>query len=202
MNILCVDTSMKSCHVALIKGDEVFEVEENITHGHAVRLVPLIEDLLLKAKSTYKDIDVFAVTKGPGSFTGIRVGLATLSAAGLALDKPVLGFSTLELMVLPLKGQKTVACIDTKCGDYFTQAFDESGIAQSEITCLTKEAAQEAYPGFQMVMDEPLLIKEWASKIKQVFTKGALSEYSTDPLYVKPPEAKRASYLPDIQWNS
>lgn len=201
MNILCVDTSMGTCHAAFIQGDKVFEIKEEMRHGHAVRLVPLIEELLAKAGNSYDDVDVLAVTKGPGSFTGIRVGLATVSATGLALDKPVLGFSTLELMALPYQGQKVVTCIDTRCGDFFTQEFDEKGRAAGDILCLTKKDIDGTYPDHEKVFDAPLSASQWAVAVQGVLEKGDIGNYGTDPLYVKPPEAKKASYLPDIQWN-
>ena len=83
--------------------------------GQAEHLVPLIEDILSKSKTDIKDIARIATTRGPGSFTGVRIGLATARTLGLALSVPVLGFSTLELLLKEFPD--SLVAIDTKRED-------------------------------------------------------------------------------------
>ncbi len=96
MNILAVDTSALTATVAVFKnGVSVFE--NNITNAltHSETLMPMIDYALKSVKLTPKDIDLFAVSNGPGSFTGIRIGVSAIKALGYAVDKPVIGVNTL-----------------------------------------------------------------------------------------------------------
>ncbi len=96
MNILAVDTSALTASVALFK-DGVSVFENNITSGltHSETLMPMIDHALKSVKLTPKDIDIYAVAKGPGSFTGIRIGVAAIKALAYAADKKVCGVNTL-----------------------------------------------------------------------------------------------------------
>lgn len=96
MNILAVDTSALTATVAIMKnGVSVFE--NNITNAltHSETLMPMIDYALKSVKLTVSDIDLFAVSCGPGSFTGIRIGVSAIKALAYATDKPVFGINTL-----------------------------------------------------------------------------------------------------------
>lgn len=96
MNILAADTSALTATVAIIK-DGVLVYENNITNAltHSETLMPMIDNGLKSVKLTPSDIDLFAVSQGPGSFTGIRIGVAAVKALAYAVDKPVFGINTL-----------------------------------------------------------------------------------------------------------
>lgn len=96
MNILSVDTSALTATVAIMK-DGVSVFENNITNAltHSETLMPMIDYALKSVKLTANDIDLFAVSCGPGSFTGIRIGVSAIKALAYATDKPVYGINTL-----------------------------------------------------------------------------------------------------------
>src|SRR5215207_11035135 len=93
--ILALDTSLEDCAVAIAAGGRVTLVRETIGRGHAERLFGMVEAALAEAGLRLADIDRFAVTVGPGSFTGIRVGVAAARGFALATGKPAVGISTL-----------------------------------------------------------------------------------------------------------
>ncbi|MEM5709777.1 tRNA (adenosine(37)-N6)-threonylcarbamoyltransferase complex dimerization subunit type 1 TsaB, partial [Elizabethkingia meningoseptica] len=76
MNILAIETSGAACSAALLCGGALLERSEPMARGHAERLIPLIGEVLAEAGAAYADLDLVAVTVGPGTFTGMRVGLA------------------------------------------------------------------------------------------------------------------------------
>ena len=97
MIVLAIHTAGSACDLALLKDDAmVAELREDMLRGQDARLPGLVEALLEQADVTLADIDRFAVVTGPGSFTGIRVGVAFARGLALAVDKPCLGVTTLE----------------------------------------------------------------------------------------------------------
>ncbi len=100
MNILSIDTTTKVASVCLKKGNEIFEnsIDNKITHSE--KLLPLIDDTLKISGTSLSEIDTFACINGPGSFTGIRIGLSTLKAFAHVLNKKIFSISTLECMAI------------------------------------------------------------------------------------------------------
>jgi tRNA threonylcarbamoyladenosine biosynthesis protein TsaB len=102
-----------------------------MTRGHAEALVPLIERVAARTEGGLEALDRIAVTVGPGSFTGIRVGISAARALGLALDIPVVGVSTLAALAAPLvlsMGNEVVAAaLDARHGQIYVQGFGPGG---------------------------------------------------------------------------
>ena len=98
MNILAIDTTTRNACVCLKYKDEVIEknIENNITHSE--KLLPLIDDVLTKKNITLDDIDMFFAINGPGSFTGIRIGLATIKAFAQVKEKKIFCVPSTDLM--------------------------------------------------------------------------------------------------------
>lgn len=139
MKILALDTAMSSCSVALVDYNHSGNVIEcskskSIVKGHAEYLVPMIQSVVSDSGCLFDDIDLLAVTKGPGAFTGIRVGLATAGGMSLALSVPVAGFSTTQAMAYtylrnskPVHKGNIIVLIETKRKDYYCEIFDGKG---------------------------------------------------------------------------
>ncbi len=112
MRVLAIDCSAKSVSVAIgEEGKIIAEGFLNITLTHSETLMPLINQTLTNSKLSLKDIDAFAISQGPGSFTGIRIGISALKGLAFGDNKPIYGFSTLDAMALTFTGFKTFNCI-------------------------------------------------------------------------------------------
>ena len=99
MLILAFESSAKAASVALLKDGELISQYSQCTAlTHSRTLLPMAEDMLKNAELSIKDVDVIAIAHGPGSFTGIRIGVSTVKGLAWAADKPCVGVSTLEAM--------------------------------------------------------------------------------------------------------
>ena len=97
--LLAVDTALGACSVALLEGDHVrAHIFERMERGHAERLAPMVDEAMKAAKTDFAHLARLAVTTGPGTFTGQRVGLAFMRGLRLALQIPLVGVTTLEAM--------------------------------------------------------------------------------------------------------
>ena len=111
MKILGIDTSTPIGSVALIDGEFlVAEHTLNIVKAHSSRLMPAIDTVLKWGDITAEELDGCAVGIGPGSFTGIRIGIATIKSLCYALDKPIIGVSTLEAIAYNLRWTEGLIC--------------------------------------------------------------------------------------------
>ena len=125
MLILALDTCLAACQAALWRDGEAMSVlSEPMTRGHQERLAPMVEDLLTKTGVDLAAVDRIAVTVGPGSFTGLRVGLAFAKGLALALDKPLVGVSALEALAQNRDGGPNIALVDARREQAYWQAFD------------------------------------------------------------------------------
>lgn len=99
MKVLGIDTSTASLSIALtVDGVLKYELIQNHALTHSERLLPYLEQMMKSVDFSLEDVDMIACTIGPGSFTGIRIGVSVANAFALALQKPVVGISTLEAM--------------------------------------------------------------------------------------------------------
>ena len=97
MKILAIETSTLTGSVALLEDEAVLgEITLSVSVQHSERLMPAIEQLLSNARVDLSEIDLFAVTVGPGSFTGLRIGIAAVQGLAMAGHQPILGVSTLQ----------------------------------------------------------------------------------------------------------
>src|SRR5689334_24895318 len=105
MRVLAIDTALEACAAAVLDterpNDGVHE-SQPMTRGHAETLMPLVARVLDRAKIEAQQIDRIAVTVGPGSFTGLRVGIAAARGIALATGKPAIGLTTLAAFAAPL----------------------------------------------------------------------------------------------------
>ncbi len=111
MRILALDSTALSASVALCEDERLIaELTLNTGHTHSETLLPLVEAALDSAGMTVADIDLFAVTAGPGSFTGVRIGVATVKGLAFGQGKPCVGVSTLEALAHNGEGFEGILC--------------------------------------------------------------------------------------------
>ncbi|SOD99173.1 tRNA (adenosine(37)-N6)-threonylcarbamoyltransferase complex dimerization subunit type 1 TsaB [Caenispirillum bisanense] len=130
MLILALDTAMAACAVCVWRDGTVLAARRDaMSRGQAEALVPMVQAVMAEAGVAWGDLDRIAVTVGPGSFTGLRVGLSTARALGLAAGKPVVGVTTTEVLAAAVPpevraGRRVLAAVDSKRADLFLQWFD------------------------------------------------------------------------------
>ncbi len=128
--VIAVDTSSDQGSIALLRADGSLLTESwRGTAGHSVRLMSRLEALLARARITVRDLDLFAAVVGPGSFTGLRVGLSALQGISIVTGKPALGVSSLQAMAWAAAPQPStiVALRNGYRRDAFYQRFDGMG---------------------------------------------------------------------------
>ena len=103
--ILCLETSTKVCSVALGKNGKVIALKESHDkqYTHSENLTLYIEDVVKQAEIKLSDIDAVAVSKGPGSYTGLRIGVSTAKGLCYALNKPLIAVNTLQSLLFSNK---------------------------------------------------------------------------------------------------
>ena len=141
MNILAIDTAGRSASAALLRDDALlYETTCNCGLTHSETLLPMIDAALKTAGLSPAGLDLYAVTAGPGSFTGLRIGLAVVKGMALPADTPCAGVSTLAAQAWCHAGSGTViAAMDARRGQVYWAAFDLATHAR-----LTPDAAAPA----------------------------------------------------------
>jgi tRNA threonylcarbamoyladenosine biosynthesis protein TsaB len=191
MRVLAIDTALAACAAAVLdteQGGIVASESLPMLRGHAEALMPLLARLTRKAGVAFRELDRVAVTTGPGSFTGLRVGISAARGIALAAAKPAVGLSTLSAYAAPyLAGDETrpvVAAIDARHAQVYLQVFGHGGrtVIAARLAPL-REAVQAA-------AQEPARIVGSAAQN----VADALSATDARPIVVD------ASGAPDIAW--
>src|SRR6266849_5451739 len=127
--ILAVETSTRAGSVSLSRGEEVLGAAlGNASASHSTDLLDNIESVLREGNTRLSDIDLFAVTVGPGSFTGLRIGLATVKAFAVCVQKPCAAVSTLAAIAHAAgASETTVSVLPAGRGEVYAQAFSVRG---------------------------------------------------------------------------
>lgn len=124
-NILAFDTALGGISVGVVKGETKVTRCVETARAQAALLVPLLQEALAEARLSFADLDLIVSSVGPGSFTGLRIGLSTARSLALALDKPACGVSTLAVVARQTDRQdKLVVLLETKRKDFYVQVFD------------------------------------------------------------------------------
>lgn len=143
MKILSVDTSAVTASASVVENGKVislFSTNSGLTHSRT--LLPMIDSALKNSETDLSDIDLFVCSVGPGSFTGVRIGVATIKGLADGLGKKCLPVSTLKALAYNLQSCQCIACavMDARRNQVYTACFD---IENSVVTRLTDDEAME-----------------------------------------------------------
>ena len=134
MLILAIDTALDACAAGVLDTDTaklIAQESQAMKRGHAEALMPLIGRVIREAGIAFAALDRIAVTTGPGSFTGLRVGLSAARGIGLAANKPVVGLTTLTAYAAPVVGQNAgrpvISAIDARHDQVYFQVVSGDG---------------------------------------------------------------------------
>lgn len=150
MNLLAIETATESCSVALVHGDEVIARSELAPRRHAELVLPMADALLAEAGIGRHALDAIAVGRGPGAFTGVRLGVSLAQGMALALDVPVVTVSSLAALALEAPDDDSdaaiLAVIDARMGELYVACYRRDGlgglIALDEERVATAESLQ------------------------------------------------------------
>jgi tRNA threonylcarbamoyladenosine biosynthesis protein TsaB len=191
MRVLAIDTTLEACSAAVIDtehADDATHESIPMVRGHAEALMPLIARVLDRAGVNFEQISRIAVTIGPGSFTGLRVGIAAARGLALAAGKPAVGLSTLAAYAAPFIAADdtlpVVAAIDARHDHVYLQVFGPGGrtIVPPRLASL-REALRVSATG------APRLVGTAANLLAAAWPPGERAPSAVDP--------RRA---PDIDW--
>lgn len=212
MKLLAIDTAFEACSVAVEPGTGADPVirSETIGRGHAERLPSMMAEAMKEAGLSFTALDRIAVTIGPGSFTGLRVGVAAARGLALVVKCPVVGITTLAVHAASARGLvgavPVLAVIDARRGELYGQRFASDGVPFSE-----PEAADPARfaglfkPGdvlagtgsdavAALLPEMPVIAHRHAapdiSALLALALEASASDSPPGPLYLRPPDAK------------
>jgi len=212
MRVLVIDTALDACTAAVFEdGRSLAERSEPMARGHQERIGVLVRDVADQAGG-FGAIDRIGVTVGPGSFTGLRVGLSFAQGLGAALDRPVVGISTLQALAAsaPNPAGPVAAVIDARRGQVYLQTFID-GAPDGEPAPWDIEAARlhldEAGPDWRLIGSGAPLIAPVGAEILSLATPTAAAlaamTLAADPasappcpLYLRAPDATPPTRLP------
>ncbi|GAB4519423.1 MAG: tRNA (adenosine(37)-N6)-threonylcarbamoyltransferase complex dimerization subunit type 1 TsaB [Roseibium sp.] len=214
MRVLAIDTALANCAAAVLDdgdGSACFVAcGEEIGRGHAERLMDMIGEVMAETSTPFTDLDRVAVTVGPGSFTGLRVGLAVARGFGLVLGKPVVGISTLAAIARSAAprdgGGPLLVALTGKADEVYCQRFDASGMpveeagvhSVGELAATLPEgirlagSAAEKVAAACGISAERILSRRGFPGIRDVAELGISADPARSvpsPLYLRPPEA-------------
>lgn len=196
MKLLAFECSAAAASAAVCDGETLLgESYVNIRQTHSRTLLPVAEGLLRSVGLAPAQMDAFAVTVGPGSFTGVRIGIAAVKGMAFALEKPCVGLSTLEALAWNLRGAQglIVPAMDARCGQVYAAVFRGAAAGPERLTeDLALPIAQLAER--LKAMDEPA----WLVGDGAALCYDALS--SALPVRLAPPERRfqRASSVAEL----
>ena len=217
MRVLAIDTALEACSAAVLDtGRRGIAASETIAmaRGHAEALMPLIARVMDIADVEFAALDRIAVTTGPGSFTGLRVGISATRGIALAAGKPAIGLSTLAGFAAPLIAEDdsthVVAAIDARHDNVYLQVFGTGGrtLVAPRIATL-RDAVRAAMTGPARIVgsaanllaaawprgvDQPIAVEQcaapdigWIARLGAAATDGS---GPPKPLYLRAPDAQ------------
>jgi tRNA threonylcarbamoyladenosine biosynthesis protein TsaB len=214
MRILAIDTALEACAAGVVEMPDRVLAQESaaMARGHAEALMPLIARVMDQASLKFEHLDRIAVTVGPGSFTGLRVGIAAARGIALASGKPAVGVSTLAAFASPYlsagEKQPIAAAIDARHDNVYFEMFGPGGRilvtprlvpvrdavrAASGAAVLVGSGAAVLARGWPEGAARPAFETQAAPNITAVARLGAAADAaraSPKPLYLRPPDAR------------
>ncbi|MBV8682772.1 MAG: tRNA (adenosine(37)-N6)-threonylcarbamoyltransferase complex dimerization subunit type 1 TsaB [Caulobacteraceae bacterium] len=207
MLILALDTCLGACSAAVVRGEQTLAaISEPMSRGHQERLAPMVREVMAEVQAPFAAVDRIGVTVGPGSFTGLRVGLAFAKGLGLALGRPVVGVGVLHALAKAAAPQgPAAAAIDAGRGRVYLQLFESAEpVGAPEVLDLDEALAKlvQSFPAGEFTLCGPgaaMLSPTWpAAQVVQAeapdpvvvaHLAAAGPPGPATPLYLRPPDA-------------
>ena len=195
MRILAVDTATTSCSVAIVdKTSLLSEFTLSKEETHSKHLMDMIKAALRMSGLNFSDLDGFAVTRGPGSFTGLRIGISTIKGLAVASEKPVIGVSSLETLALQVSYSRDLICpiLDARRGEVY---FSRYRFLNGHLKKQTKERVAPPDQAVEDLNESCLFVGNGALLYKEMILEkmGELASFA--PLIKNTIRASTMAYL-------
>jgi len=196
--LLClgIDTTGAECSAAIVDSAKIHAYgSETIHRGHAEKLAPMVDQLFKTTGISARQLDKISVCCGPGSFTGLRVGLSFAKGLALPWEIPVVGISGLEVWARsadPSASKTVVSCADVRRGEMFWQIWDK-GIAKAAPRLTSEDEFKKAQStGMEGVGSGADIPHPFISPaiVAWLGLNRSPRDYPAEPLYHRPPDAK------------
>lgn len=218
MKILAIDSTANTSTVALLENDTLISVYTvNTKNTHSQTLLPMVKSLLESSDVTVDDIDAFAVSNGPGSFTGVRIGVATVKGLAFGKNKKCVAVSTTEALSVNLEGFDGLVCpiMNARRGQVYTCIYrdgkpliDECCMMLDELIPILEKYDESIFftgDGYELILDREIKNKRHTPEYlrysnaygvgKIAYKKLLNGEYTTDSdlrvNYLRKPQAER-----------
>ena len=191
MKILAFETTDAVASVALYLDGEVFETVIDTDRRHAESVLPAAEKLLSVHGLSTDDMDAFAADVGPGSFTGVRIGVCMANALGAAHQKPVVAVNALEALVYPYREQTVCALIDARNGNGYGAVYRNGEVLIAPCACVIDDFTTNLPDDCRMVgtaTNDPQMSS--ATAVAAIASKRT-GDKEIAPLYLKLSQAER-----------
>ncbi len=191
--VLAIDTATKYIYLSLILDGKVIDsVYQEGSSNHSVTIMPLIEEILIKNELVLKDIQGIMVGIGPGSYTGVRIGVAIAKMIGYLNEILIYSFSSLALLATASDAENIVAIIDARRGNAFLAQYEQNSgvlkIKKNDILMnLDQFRIETKQPCIEISEGKPDILKIIKSKLYQVVS----DVHGLTPNYLQITEAER-----------
>ena len=186
--LLAIDTAAPRLQLALLVGDRIDTLVEEMAQGQAEAIFPRLEALLERNAIAYKDLARIAVTTGPGSFTGLRIGLSAARGLGLALGIPVVGVPSLAAISLSAPAGAPVAVLlDARRDEAYFERFSAPGRSRDAPRLLPMPQARAAVGTGDRLIESPLVDIALLARFAVTLDPAA---YPPEAAYVRDADAK------------
>jgi tRNA threonylcarbamoyl adenosine modification protein YeaZ len=186
--LLAIDTVAPRLQLALLRADGTVDVSiDEIAQGHAELIFPRIDALLDRNGVTYADLTRIAVTTGPGSFTGLRIGLSAARGLGLARNIPVVGVPSLLALSLTTQCDPAAVLLDARRDEAYFQTFSGPAIPVSEPLILPMDEARRRVPPGAELITTPFVDIAAVARLAATLDPAA---YPPEATYIRDADAK------------
>jgi tRNA threonylcarbamoyladenosine biosynthesis protein TsaB len=187
MKILAVDTASRSCSVAILNEKKIFaEISNTTGETHSKHLIGMIESAIRLSGLTKKDLDAYSVSIGPGSFTGLRIGISTIKGLSEASGKPAAGVSSLDALAFGFSDSNLLVCsmLDARRGEvYFSCMRFREGV----MVRVVEEGVMDPGSVASAIHEPCLFVGDGSVEYRKV-----ISEKASEKFFFVQPEERNA----------
>lgn len=203
MKILAVDSSGLVASVAILEDyNLIAEYTLNYKKTHSQTLLPMVDEIVKMTETDLDTIDAIAVAKGPGSFTGLRIGTATVKGLGLALGKPVIGIPTVEGLAMNLYNTKGLICplMDARRNQVYTGIYRFQNNQLLVVKDQVAVGIEEIIGALNIIGEDVVFLGDGVPVYKEVIKKYAMVSYSFAPAHVSKQRAGAIAVRAAYYW--